>query len=78
VNVPRENELPDYDRDIGRHDEAIATLKQDVHEMRQDVHEMKEMLSEAKGGVRALMGAGAVGGAIGASIFKFVTFIKGG
>jgi hypothetical protein len=70
--------MTDYDRDIGRHDEAILTLKQDVHALRVDVHEMKGMLSEAKGGIRALMSAGAIGGALGAAVVKFVGFLKGG
>ena len=38
------------ERDLGRHDEAIDTLKADVAQLRSDVAEIKELLAGARGG----------------------------
>lgn len=65
-------------RDIGAHDEAIETLKDEVRAMRKELSEIKLILSETKGGLRVLLMVGSIGGAIGAAIAKFVGLIKGG
>lgn len=65
-------------RDIGRHDEAIETLKNDVSEIKKDIAEIKALLSETKGGMRALLGAASIGGAVGAAIMKAFAMLKGG
>lgn len=72
--------MTDLQRDIGRHDEAIETLKVEVHAMRQDLAEIKEILSGVKGGWRALSVVGlalsAVMGACGAFLSRI--FERGG
>lgn len=37
--------MTDLQRDIGRHDEAIETLKTEVHAMRQDLADIKRILA---------------------------------
>lgn len=64
-------------RDIGRHDEAIETLKEEVSEMRKDLAEIKAILSQAKGGWRTLVAVGSIAGAIGAAIVKLIAMMKG-
>lgn len=70
--------MTDIARDIGRLDEAVGTLKTEVHGMRQDVTEIRKILDETKGSVRVLLGVASVGGAIGAAFVKGIAFIKGG
>ena len=62
---------PDISRDLGRHDEAIDTIKSELHELRCDVHEIKGMISETRGGIRILVAVGSVSGAVGAFITKY-------
>ncbi len=64
-------------RDLGRHDEAIETLKSEVTALRADIAEIKELLSQTKGGVRTLIAVGSIAGAIGAAIAKGFTMLKG-
>lgn len=66
-----------YAQDMGAHREAIETLKKEVCGIRYTLDEIKSLLSETKGGVRMLIGVGAVGGAVGAGFMKFLAFIKG-
>lgn len=66
-----------FQRDIGRHDEAIETLKDDVKAIRNDLDEIKSLLSESRGGLRVLVAVGSLGGAIGAAVVKFLAMLKG-
>ena len=66
-----------YAQEMGAHQEAISTLKKEVHCMRVTLDEIKTLLSETKGGVRMLVGVGAVGGAFGAAAMKLLAHIKG-
>lgn len=70
--------MPEFLRDIGAHDKAIEMLEVEVRAMRKELVAIKELLSETKGGVRVLLAVGSVGGAIGAAVIKFISFIKGG
>lgn len=65
-------------RDIGAHDEAIETLKDEVRAMRKELSEIKLILSETKGGLRMLVTVGSIGGAVGAAVVKFIGALKGG
>ncbi len=65
------------ERDIGRHDEAIDALKEDVAQLRADVASIKEMLSEARGGWKALAWVAGLAGAAGAVLVWLVDFVKG-
>lgn len=67
-----------YERELGRHGEAIEHLKDEVHALRADVADMKDLLAETKGGVRVLLGVASVGGVIGAALVKLLAFLKGG
>lgn len=67
----------DLERYVGRHDEAIETLKDDVRAIRKDLDEIKLLLSETKGSVRVLIAVGSIGGAVGAAVMKFTSLLKG-
>jgi hypothetical protein len=69
--------MSDVSRDIGKLEEAVGTLKVEVHAMRGDLTEIKEAMREARGGIRMLISVGAVGGAIGAAIVKVWANLKG-
>ncbi len=69
--------MSDVHRDIGRHDEAIDTLKDEVSAMRADLAEIKQMMAQAKGGWRTLMAVGGVAGAVGAALVKMLAHLKG-
>lgn len=66
------------ERDIGRHDEAIDTLKDEVTGLRKDIAEIKSILATAKGGWKTLVAVGSIAGAIGAVLIKVIGFLKGG
>lgn len=62
---------------IGRHDEAIDNLKEEVKAMRKDLQEIKDLLSQTKGGIRMLITVGSIGGAVGAALVKLLAYVKG-
>jgi hypothetical protein len=66
------------ERDIGRHEEAIGSLKAEVHALRVEVSKMSDILSTAKGGWRTLLAVGGIAGTVGAAVMKFVALLKGG
>jgi hypothetical protein len=66
------------DRDIGRHEEAIDTLKDEVTALRKDIAEIKSILATAKGGWKTLMVLGSIAGTVGAAIVKLIAMLKGG
>ena len=70
--------MMDNARDIGRHDEAIETLKKDMLVVRASLARIESTLAEHKGGMKMLVTVGALGGAIGAGAVKFLMFLKGG
>lgn len=63
------------ERDIGRHDEAIGTLKQDVAQMREDLAEIKELLASARGGWKSLMWIAGFASAAGACLIKLADLV---
>jgi phage shock protein A len=65
-------------RDIGRHDEAIETLKSEVAAMRAQLNRIESTLSQTKGGVRTLIAVGSIAGAVGAAIAKGYAMLKAG
>ena len=69
--------MTDFLRDIGAHDEAIETLKNEVRAMRKELSEIKVLLSETKGGVRMLVAVSSIGGAVGAAFVKFWAMLRG-
>lgn len=66
----------DLERYVGRHDEAIETLKDEVRAIRKDLDEIKLLLSETKGSVRVLIAVGSICGAVGAAVMKFISLRK--
>jgi hypothetical protein len=66
------------ERDLGRHEEAIDTLKDEVSALRGDIAEIKSILATAKGGWKTLMAIGSVAGVVGAAFVKLIAMIKGG
>ncbi len=65
------------ERDIGRHDEAIETLKNDVKQLREDVAAIKTLLSEARGGWKSLVWVAGFASAAGAVLVWLVDLVRG-
>lgn len=65
-------------RDVGRHDEAIETLKSEMAAVRAQLNRIEGLMSQAKGGVRMLIAVGSVAGAAGAAFMKALMMLKGG
>ena len=59
------------DREIGKHEEAIDTLKRDVQAIREDMDAIKGILQQAQGGWRMLVAVGAISSAL-ASLFTWM------
>lgn len=66
------------ERDLGRHEEAIVTLKEEVAALRRDIAEVMKVLAATRGGWRALMAVGGIAGAVGAAVMKAFGILKGG
>jgi archaellum component FlaC len=66
------------ERDIGRHEEAINSLKGEVHAMREQVSEIREILATARGGWKTLVAVGSISSAITTGVIKILAMIKGG
>jgi hypothetical protein len=66
------------ERDLGRHDEAIETLKNEVTALRGDIAEIKQILATAKGSWKTLIAVGGIAGAGGAGLFKILAMLKAG
>lgn len=64
-------------RDLGALEEAVDTLKREVHGLREDVAEIKAMMSKAEGGMRTLMAVATVSGVIGSAATWLVARMKG-
>lgn len=64
------------ERDLGRHDEAIETLKTDVGQLREDVAAIKELLAGARGGWKSLVWVAGFASAAGAGLVGFVEFLR--
>lgn len=65
------------ERDIGRHDEAIERLQQDVAQLRSDVGQIKELLASARGGWKSLVWVAGFASAAGAGLAAVVEFVRG-
>lgn len=65
------------EREIGQHDEAIKTLKDEVKGMRADIAEIKTILASAKGSWKTLIAIGSIGGALGVAAMKVLSMLKG-
>lgn len=63
---------------LGNHSAEIANIKARVESIDGKVDQLVKASEQMRGGYRALAAAGAIGGAIGAGVIKFVAFIKGG
>jgi hypothetical protein len=73
--------MPEYDREMGRHDADIDNLKKEVMEvrteiqgLRMEVRDISSTLAEAKGGWRIMMGVAGISGVLGAGATKISDF----
>lgn len=67
---------------LGVHDAAIESIKSDVQDLKEDFRDVKKdvadiklLLATTKGGVRALMSAGAIGAAVATLALKALPFV---
>ena len=65
--------MTDLQRDIGRHEEAIDTLKSDVAAIRLDVAEIKDMVARIEGAKLTLRTLGSIVAAVGAAVGALMT-----
>lgn len=66
--------MTDVSREIGAHEEAIGTLKDEVKGLRSDIAEIKEMIAGTKGSLRTLVAIATVAGTIGAALAEFLNW----
>jgi hypothetical protein len=64
--------MMDVQRDIGAHEEAIATLKDEVKALRRDIAEIRDMIAMSTGGVRMLISVAGVAASLGAGLAELV------
>lgn len=70
--------MSEIERDLGRHDADIETLKSNVQAIRVDLDEIKEILQQTRGGWKVLLGVASTAGVVGAALGKLLTFKVGG
>lgn len=70
--------MTDVQREIGAHEEAIGTLKDEVTALREDIAEIKEILATSKGGIRTLIAVGSIAASLAAATAEFVHWIHRG
>lgn len=63
--------MTDVHREIGAHEEAIGTLKDEVKALRSDIAEIKDMIAGTKGTLRTLVGIATLAGSLGAAIAEW-------
>jgi hypothetical protein len=66
----------DTDRTIGRLQEAVDTLKGDMHAMRSDVADIKDMLATSKGGRKMLLGLMTISASLGAAVSALLSWVR--
>jgi len=64
--------MTDVQREIGAHEEAIGTLKDEVKALRGDIAEIKQMIALSRGGIKMLVGVGTIAATLGASLAELV------
>lgn len=69
--------MTDLSRDIGAHQEAIKTLKDEVRALREDIAEIKEILATNRGGIRTLVAVGSIAASLAAGAAEFVHWLHG-
>ena len=73
-----EDDMPNFDRDIGEHGARLDMIEKDLSSIKVDVREIRDALVSAKGGWKMLMAAGALAGAVGSFVItKILPFLSG-
>jgi archaellum component FlaC len=70
--------MTDLSREIGMHNEAIGTLKEEVKALREDIAEIKQILAMNRGGVRTLLAVGSIAASFAAGITEFLHWVHKG
>jgi hypothetical protein len=66
----------DIHRNIGRLEEAVDTLKADMHAMRLDMAAIREMLATSTGGRKMLIGLIASSASLGALVASLLSWLR--
>jgi len=66
----------DIHRNIGRLEEAVDTLKGDMHAMRSDVAAIREMLATHKGGRKMLLTLMSISAALSAAVTTLLSWLR--
>lgn len=61
--------------ELGKHAEAIDTLKDDVRSLRADVAEIKELIAAGRGSWRVMVAMGALATTVGGAIASAVAWL---
>jgi len=65
--------MGEIDRDLGRMESDIETLKIGLADVQKDIKSILSTLSEARGGWKTLMLVGGIAGAVGALLGKLIS-----
>jgi hypothetical protein len=69
---------PEVQRSLGRLEEAVETLKDEVASMREEMRSVVKLADQVKGGWKTLAGVGAIASAVSAGVTSVIFKMKGG
>jgi hypothetical protein len=67
--------MDDWRADVAVHATRLERLETDLTDIKQDIRVIRDFMVQTKGGWRALAAAGAVGGAVTATIAKVLPYL---
>lgn len=65
-------------RDLGRMEGEMSSIKRDMAELKKDVKAIRETLSEAKGGWRVMLMISGISATVGGLVAKFLPWLMSG
>lgn len=70
--LSQEDDLTNYERELGGINVKMDAMEQDLRELKSDVRAMRDMMNQTKGGWKVISIIAAGGGAVGALLTKFL------
>jgi hypothetical protein len=68
--------IENIQRDFGRMESDVISIRRDVNEIRDSIKQINEVLQQQKGGVKVLVLLCTLAGAFGATIVKFLILLS--